>query len=344
MIHADIHINLAVITAWMSQQIDNFQGPIIQAHKFPFGQSNPTFRLDTPNRSYVLRCKPPGILLKSAHAIDREFCVQQALAGTDVPVAHMYALCMDDTIIGSAFYVMDYIAGRRFNDPRLLDLEPTARFAVMDRLNHVLASIHLIDVVAVGLEDFGPIGHYYRRQLGRWVGQYRASETEIIPAMEALIPWLESNMPEDDGRRTLVHGDYRLDNLLFTSDGLTCRSVLDWELSTIGHPFVDLAALIMQWRMPIGEEGRGLEGVDRIATGLMEDQKFIALYCARTDIPEVPNFGFYLAFCFFRMAAIIQGVRKRALDGNASNPGQALKMSYYIPEFARKGLQAAAQA
>lgn len=197
------------------------------------------------------------MLLKSAHAVEREFRVQKALAGSDVPVARMHVLCEDDSVIGSAFYVMDLVRGRNFDEPRLPDLDPQTRRGIYDELNRVLAAIHGIDLEARELADYGPGGNYYRRQIDRWTKQYRASETGPIPAMDELIAWLDANVPEDDGRRTLVHGDYRIDNLLFAVDGPACVAVLDWELSTIGHPFADLAALIMQWQHPPGTEGRG---------------------------------------------------------------------------------------
>ncbi len=340
MIHAAAQLDLAVVEAWLSTHMPDFRGPL-SARKFEGGQSNPTFRLDTAGASYVLRRKPPGTLLKSAHAVEREFRVQKALAGTDVPVAGMHALCEDDDVIGSAFYVMEHVEGRNFLDPRLPDLPATERAAIYDEMNCVLAAIHTVDLEAAGLADYGPPGDYYRRQIDRWTKQYRASETETIEAMDALVAWLDAHVPPDDGRRTLVHGDYRIDNMLFAPDRPACVAVLDWELSTLGHPWADLAALVMQWRMPTGSEGRGLAGVDRAALGLPSDEDFIAQYCARTGIDGIPRFGFYLAFCFFRMAAILQGVKKRALDGNASSPERALRMGAYVPHFAQGGLEAA---
>ena len=195
-------------------------------------------------------------------------------------------------------------------------------------------------MAATGLTDYGPQGNYYQRQIDRWTKQYRASETDPVPAMDDLMRLLVEQMPEDDGQRTLVHGDYRLDNMIFQKDGTRCLAVLDWALSTIGHPFADLASVIMQWQMPAGREGRGLAGVDREALGLPSDAEFIARYCERRGLPGIENFGFYLSFCFFRMAAIIQGVLKRALDGNASNPERAMKVGEYVPVFADHGLKA----
>ncbi|MDA5557958.1 phosphotransferase [Shimia sp. MMG029] len=333
-------LDTAAVARWLSDNLDGFSGPIT-ATKFDIGQSNPTFKLDTPAGAYVLRRKPPGVLLKSAHAVDREFRVQKALADTDVPVAKMHLLCEDDAVIGSSFYVMDFVEGRSFDDPRLPGLSESDRAAVINEMGRVLAAIHSVDIDAVGLSDYGPEGNYFERQLGRWTKQYRASETETLPQMDELIDWLTTHLPADDGKRTLVHGDYRIDNMLFAKDRPEVVAVLDWELSTIGHPYADLAAVIMQWQMPPGHEGRGLAGVDRAALGLPSDEAFIAAYCQRVGLPGIKKFGFYLAFCFFRMAAIIQGVKKRALDGNASDPERAAKLGSFVPMFAQAGLEAA---
>ncbi len=329
----------AAVCRWLEENLPGFAGPL-EVTKFQAGQSNPTFLLSTPAHDYVLRRKPPGTLLKSAHAVDREFRVQSALADSQVPVARMYLLCEDESVIGSMFYVMDHVPGRNFNDPTLPELTPADRGAVVDEMNGVLAALHEVDIDAVGLSDYGPPGNYFERQVGRWSKQYRASETEPQPDMDALMQRLVEELPDDDGQRTLVHGDYRIDNMIFDTHGTACRAVLDWELSTIGHPFADLAAVIMQWQMPVGAEGRGLAGVDRKALGLPTDAEFIAAYCRRRGLKGIDSFGYYLAFCFFRMAAIIQGVLKRALDGNASNPEYGLKLGQYVPVFARHGLEA----
>lgn len=327
------------VAAYLTTHLPGFEGPLT-AEKFQTGQSNPTFLLKTPARDYVLRRKPPGILLKSAHAVDREFRVQRALADTDVPVARMHLLCEDDDVIGSAFYIMDHVKGRNFGDPRMEGEDNTTRGAVIADMNRVLAALHDVDVDAVGLSDYGPPGNYYERQIARWTKQYRASETVDIPAMNRLIDGLTEALPDDDGQRGLVHGDYRIDNMIFDATQPVCRAVLDWELSTIGHPYADLAAVIMQWQMPAGGEGRGLAGVDRAALGLPSDEAFVAMYCERRGLSGIDNFGFYLAFCFFRMAAIIQGVLKRALDGNASNPERARKLGEHVPAFAEGGWRA----
>jgi aminoglycoside phosphotransferase (APT) family kinase protein len=338
--HAAGQLDTKAVADWLTNRLPGFEGPI-RAEKFAGGQSNPTFRLITPTARYVLRRKPPGVLLKSAHAVDREFRVQKALADTDVPVAKMHVLCEDDSVIGSAFYVMQEVLGRNFGDPALPEVAIDQRAAIIDEMNRVLAAIHDVDIGAVGLSDYGPEGNYYRRQVDRWTKQYRASETQAIPEMEELIVWLDANIPAEDGQRTLVHGDYRIDNMLFSMDGPQCVAVLDWELSTTGHPYADLAAVLMQWAMPPGNEGRGLAGIDRAANGLVSDEEFVAAYCRRRNIDHIDKFGFYLAFCFFRMGAILQGVLKRALDGNASNPERAAKLGGFVPMFAQAGLKAA---
>lgn len=332
--------DIDAVETWMAAHVPGFRGPIL-VEKFATGQSNPTFKLTAASGAYVLRRKPPGQLLKSAHAVDREFRVQSALAGTDVPVARMHALCEDESVIGSMFYVMDLVQGRSFVDPRLPDVSAPDRSAIFDDMNRVLAAIHSVDLSATGLNDYGPHGNYYQRQIDRWTKQYRATETEALPEMDALIQWLADNLPEDDGRVTLVHGDYRIDNLLFAPDRPTCVAVLDWELSTLGHPYADLAAVIMQWGLPPGDVGRGLAGVDRNQLGIPEDHAFVEAYCRRMGLPGIDRFGFYLAFTHFRMAAILQGVKRRALDGNASNPEKALELGAYVPAFAKGGLKAA---
>jgi aminoglycoside phosphotransferase (APT) family kinase protein len=329
----------AAVASYLKDHLPGFEGPMAVT-KFQGGQSNPTFMLKTPAHNYVLRRKPPGILLKSAHAVDREYRVQKALEGSDVPVSKMHLLCEDDDVIGSMFYIMDHVPGRNFNEPAMPDLSSVDRRGVTDEMNRVLAALHEVDIASVGLADYGPQGNYFERQTGRWTKQYRASETQDIPAMNELMDELIKRQPADDGQRTLVHGDYRIDNMIFDATGTQCRAVLDWELSTIGHPFADLAAVIMQWQLPRGSEGRGMGGLDRAALGLPTDQEFIEAYCARRGLAGIDNFGYYLGFCFFRMAGIIQGVLKRALDGNASNPERAMKVGAFVPVFAQHGLDA----
>ena len=335
-------LDVEAVSKYLKPRLDGFDGPV-EATKFESGQSNPTFLLKTPMNNYVLRRKPPGVLLKSAHAVDREFRVQKALAGTYVPVAKMHHLCEDDSVIGSSFYIMDYVSGRNFNEPTLGGLNNADSTLVMMEMNRVLAALHDVNIDEIGLADYGPSGHYLERQVGRWSKQYRASETKKLPAMDRLIDIIKEQMPVDDGQRTLVHGDYRIDNMIFERDGTRCLAVLDWELSTIGHPYADLASVIMQWQLPVGRKGRGLLGVDRADLGLPTDDAFIVQYCERRGLDEIDNFGYYVGFCFFRMAAIIQGVLKRALDGNASNPEQAKELGAYVPVFAEHGLKALEQ-
>lgn len=329
---------LAAVEAWLNVNVA-LQGSV-KAMKFTGGQSNPTYLLEAENRRLVLRRKPSGVLLKSAHAVEREFRVQKALWGSDVPVSRVLALCEDDAIIGSAFYVMEYVSGRCFDDPRLDDLPKQSKSSFFREMGRVLAAIHRVDLDAAGLADYGPRGNYFRRQIDRWSGQYTASETGQIPAMDRLIAELDVSCPDDDGRVTLVHGDYRIDNLMFAPDSADIVAVLDWELSTLGHPFADIAGVIMQWQMPPGDQGRGLKGVDRAAEGLPSDEDVVADYCERMEIHQIDNFGFYVAFCFFRMAAILQGVKKRALSGNASDPERGLQLGALVPAYAAAGLEA----
>lgn len=324
--------------AWLRLNV-GLQDPV-RAEKIQGGQSNPTYLVTGANRTVVLRRKPPGQLLKSAHAVDREYRVQRALRGTGVPVARPLVLCEDDSVIGSTFYVMEFVAGRCFDDPRLLSIAQPERASYYNEMGRILAKIHSVDLEHVGLADYGPRGNYFRRQIDRWSKQYRASETGIIADMDRLMAVLDQNCPGDDGRVTLVHGDYRIDNLMFAPETPEIVAVLDWELSTLGHPFADIAAVIMQWQMPPGAQGRGLQGVDRAAEGLPSDAAFLAAYCERMGLDGIDNFGFYVAFCFFRMAAILQGVKKRALDGNASDPERGISLGALVPRYAEAGLAA----
>jgi aminoglycoside phosphotransferase (APT) family kinase protein len=305
---------------YLTQHIPGFKAPL-SAEKFAGGQSNPTFKLTSANgEHYVLRRKPPGELLKSAHAVDREFRVITALRNTEVPVPETYVLCEDDAVIGSMFYVMEYKEGRILWDPLLPDAADNAeRAATYDAMNQTMAALHNVDVDAVGLGDFGKPGNYFERQLARWSKQYRASETRRIESMESLMPWLAARMPKDDGTVSLVHGDYRLDNMMFHPTEPRVIALLDWELSTLGHPLADLANQCMAWMLP--REGRimGLAGVDRAALGIPTDEEYIARYCERTGRDGIENWNFYLVFSLFRLAAILQGIVKRAQIGTASS-------------------------
>lgn len=303
---------------YLAAHVDGFKGPLT-ASKFDGGQSNPTFKIEAANGLYVLRRKPPGELLQSAHAVDREFRVIKALQGTDVPVAKVYHLCEDDEVIGSMFYLMEYIEGRVYWDAALPDHDNKNRSEIYDEMNRVLASLHSVNVSEVGLDDFGRAGNYYERQINRWIKQYRASEIDTIAEMDALIDWLPSNTPEDDGKVCLVHGDYRLDNMMFDKASNRVLALVDWELSTLGHPLADLAYQCMQWRMPNDAPIAGLAGFDLGEIGIPTEEQYVARYCERLGLSGIKHWEFYLVFCMFRLAAIVQGVKKRAVDGNASS-------------------------
>ncbi|SHG00892.1 Predicted kinase, aminoglycoside phosphotransferase (APT) family [Microbulbifer donghaiensis] len=335
------NLDLAALQPYLEAHIEGFKGPI-SAEKFSGGQSNPTFKITAASGVYVLRRQPPGKLLKSAHAVDREYRVLKALADTDVPVAKVYHLCEDRDVIGSMFYVMEFLEGRIFWDAALPEVSKEERTAIYDELNRVLAALHLVDVDKVGLADYGRPGNYFQRQFDRWSSQYRASELERIEPMEQLMAWLADNIPEDDGRVSLVHGDYRLDNLMLHPTEPRAIALLDWELSTLGHPFADVGYLCMQMRMPAIGKVSGLLGKDLHALGIPSEQEYVATYCKRMGIEKIDNFSFYVAFSFFRLAAIIQGVAKRAVDGNASNKNAA-EMGKYVGPLAELALEAIAE-
>ena len=316
---------------YLEQHIDGFSGPLT-AEKFAGGQSNPTFKLSARGKSYVLRRKPPGELLKSAHAVDREFRVISALQDTDVPVPRTYVLCEDESVIGSMFYVMEYMEGRILWDPVLPEArDNTERAAIYDAMNKTMAALHCVDVDAVGLSDYGRPGSYFERQLSRWSKQYRASETQNIPAMETLMSWLPANMPPDDGAVSLVHGDYRLDNMMFHPTEPRVIALLDWELSTLGHPLADLANQCMAWRLPREGGVKGMAGVDRKALGIPSDEEYVARYCERTGRDGIENWNFYIVFSLFRLAAILQGIVKRAQIGTASSTEADSRGEFVIP-------------
>jgi aminoglycoside phosphotransferase (APT) family kinase protein len=317
-------LDIAKLGDYLDSQIEEFSS-LQAAEKFPGGQSNPTYLLTADSGKYVLRRKPPGKLLKSAHAIDREFRVISALADSNVPVAMGYHLCEDDDVIGSMFYVMSFVDGRIFWDPALPDLANADRTAIYDEMNRVLAELHRVDVDAVGLSDYGKPGNYFERQVSRWTRQYLAAETETIEPMDALMRWLPEHMPADDGQVALVHGDYRLDNMIFHPTEPRILAIVDWELSTLGHPFADLAYQCMQWRLPNTGISRGLADIDRKAMGIPTEAEYVEAYCRRTGRDGISDWTFCLAFSFFRLASIVQGIFKRALDGNASNT-QAMQM------------------
>lgn len=307
----------ARLAAYLRQHVEGFAGTP-QILKFRGGQSNPTFLIVAGERRYVLRKKPPGILLPSAHAVEREYRVMTALRGSAVPVARTYCLCEDPQIIGTPFFVMEYVEGRVLFDPTLAGMVPSQRSALYDEMNRVIAALHRVDYAQIGLGDFGKPGNYFARQIDRWTRQYRASETERIEAMENLINWLPRNIPAGD-ETTLVHGDFRLDNLIFHRQEPRVLAVLDWELSTLGHPLADFSYHMMAWRLS-GQEFRGMRGADLAALGIPDESAYRDEYCRRTGRGGIEHWEFYLAYNMFRMAGILQGIMKRVLEGNAAAP------------------------
>jgi aminoglycoside phosphotransferase (APT) family kinase protein len=334
-------LDTEVLGPYLEANVDGFSD-LIDIEKFADGQSNPTFRVRARSGVYVLRRQPPGKLLKSAHAVDREYRVLAALADTDVPVPRVHHLCEDRDVIGSMFYVMEFCDGRILWDSAIPEVGKAERSAIYDEMNRVLAALHRVDIDKAGLTDFGKPGSYFERQYDRWSSQYRASELRRIDAMESLMSWLGENLPHDDGRVSLVHGDYRLDNMIFDASEPRVIALLDWELSTLGHPFADVGYQCMQLRMPVRIGSiSGLRGKDLDALGIPTEDEYVARYCERMGIDGIENFGFYVAFSFFRLAAIIQGVAKRARDGNASNK-HAAQMGEYVEPMAELALEAIA--
>lgn len=312
----DLDVNR--LASYLASRIPEFGGKA-RARRFGGGQSNPTFLLTAGERRFVLRRKPTGALLPSAHAIDREFRVNAALTGSAVPVAPVHLLCEDDSVIGSSFYLMDFIEGRIFWDPSLPGMTPEERGAIYDELVRVIAALHTIDPVAVGLGDYGKPGQYLERQIARWTRQYRASETDRIDAIEALIDWLPQHRPPD-GETRIVHGDFRLDNVIYHPTEPSILAVLDWELSTLGDPLVDFAYHCMSWRLPPAL--RGLAGQDLSRLGIPNEAAYLRRYGALTGaVRDVPpgDWTYYLVFNIFRLVCILQGIAARALQGNASS-------------------------
>jgi aminoglycoside phosphotransferase (APT) family kinase protein len=291
--------------------------------EFVGGQSNPTYLVQTGDTRLVLRCKPCGSLLPSAHAVDREFRVLRALAGTDVPTARPIALCDDPTVIGSAFYLMEYVAGRIFWNPQLPELGPSERSAVFADMNRVIAAIHRIDLDAVGLADYGRPGNYLSRQVAGWARQYHASGSEPIEAMDRIIEWLEVNLPPEAAPR-LIHGDFRIDNLIFHQEEPRILAVIDWELSTLGDPVADFAYHMLPWHIDVSATAvRGLGGADLAALGIPDQSHYLALYCRHTRQPPPVNWHYYIVFGLFRVAAIVHGIAARARQGNAVHESAA---------------------
>jgi aminoglycoside phosphotransferase (APT) family kinase protein len=332
-------LDQAALAPYLEDHIPGFAG-LRAIEKFSSGQSNPTYLLKADSGRYVLRAKPPGQLLKSAHQVDREYRVMKALAGTDVPVPPVLHLSPEDSPIGRMFYVMQFLEGRILWDPALPEIGSSGeRSAIYDAMNRTLAALHSVDVGKVGLADFGKPGSYFERQLSRWTSQYRASETGTIVDMDNLIAWLEQHLPPDDGLVSLVHGDFRIDNMMFAPDRPEVIAVLDWELSTLGHPYADLSYQCMHWRLPHASGFRGLGGIDRAAVGLPSEEEYVARYCERRGLAGIDNWTFCLAFSFFRLGAICQGVYKRYVDGNASNPEKAKGYHEVVKLLARAAVE-----
>jgi len=328
----------AALDAWLRAHVDDYPAAgELTAEQFKGGQSNPTFRLAIGNARYVLRTKPAPAtkLLPSAHAIDREYRVMDALNKAGFPAPRQYALCLDESVIGRAFYVMEFIEGRVLWDQSLPGMTPQERAAIYDEQNRVIAQLHTIDYAAIGLADYGKPGNYFARQIERWSKQYVASQTETIEAMDALIAWLPAHIPPGDAT-SIVHGDYRLDNMIFHPTEPRILAVLDWELSTLGHPFADFSYHCMSWHIEPGQF-RGIAGLDLAALGIPSQQEYIEKYAQRTGRTiELKDFGFYLAFNMFRLASIMQGIMKRYVDGTAAS-AQALESGKMARPMAELG-------
>ncbi len=317
-VHAH-QIDAARLEDYMLSHVEGFQGPL-GISQFKGGQSNPTYLLESPSGKYVLRRKPPGKLLRSAHAVDREFTVISALYAADFPVPRPYVLCTDEEVVGTMFFIMEYVEGRILWEVDLPDSSPEERGALYDHMNQTIADLHNFDVAGLGLSEFGRPGNYFERQISRWTKQYLASETKKIDTMDRLMSWLPGNIPDDDAT-SVVHGDFRLDNMIFHPTEPRVIAVLDWELSTIGHPLGDFTYHLMAWQMPnLGIGSTGLVGKDLIALGIPSDDEYVATYCERTGRDGgIPDRGFYAAYNFFRIAAILQGIAGRVRDGTAAS-------------------------
>ncbi|MBI2961757.1 MAG: phosphotransferase [Betaproteobacteria bacterium] len=327
----------AVLERYLREHVPGFSGPL-EVEQFKGGQSNPTYRLSAGGRRYVMRSKPGPVakLLPSAHAVEREYRIITALGGTGIPVPGTWCLCADESVIGRAFYVMDCVDGRVLWDQSLPGMSKPERAAIYDEMNRVIAALHRVDFAAIGLADYGKPGNYFARQIGRWSRQYQASETERIEAMDNLIAWLPGHVPAGE-ETTIVHGDYRLDNLVFHPSEPRVLAILDWELSTLGHPLADFSYHCMSWHIPPGRF-RGIGGLDLAVLGIPGEREYIAGYCRRTGREHIDNWNFYLAYNLFRIAAILQGIMKRALEGIAASE-QALEAGKRARPLAELGWQ-----
>jgi len=342
--------DVGALQGYLQAHLEGFQGPLA-VEQFKGGQSNPTYKLVTPSASYVMRAKPgpAAKLLPSAHAIDREFTVMRALHPTGVPVPRMHLLCEDESIIGRAFYVMEFMPGRVLWDQSLPDFDQNGRAAIYDEMNRVMAALHNVDVKAAGLQNYGKPGNYFDRQIGRWSKQYVASITEPIPEMDRLMEWLPAHIPpsgRDEAQVSVVHGDYRLDNLVFHPSEPRVLAILDWELSTIGHPLADFSYHCMSWHIP-ASMSRGIGGLDIEALGIPSEKEYVRRYCERTGRADpdavMADWPFYMAYNLFRMAGILQGIAKRVVDGTASS-AQAKVASAGARPLAEMGWRVAQQA
>lgn len=320
-----LSFDVTALERYLVAHIDDFRTPLT-LRRFKGGQSNPTYLLITPDRQYVMRSKPAPVaqLLPSAHAVEREYRVQSALAGSAVPVACVHCLCEDESVIGRAFYIMDYVEGRIFWDQSLPGMQPSERGAIYDELNRVIAALHIVDIAALGLTDYGKPGNYFERQINRWTRQYRATEIQPIEAMDQLIAWLPEHIPpEATPQVSLVHGDFRIDNAIFHPTEPRILALIDWELSTLGHPLADFAYHLLSWHIT-PELGRGLKGKDLQSLGIPGEADYISAYERRIGHPVTAPWNYYLAYNLFRLAAIVQGIAKRAADGTASSAQAAI--------------------
>lgn len=326
-------LDLTSLEVWMRANIDGFAGTL-SIEQFSGGQSNPTYRLSTTEREYVLRKQPPGHLLRGAHAVDREARVQLALGTAGFPVAQVHGLCTDPAILGTPFYVMDMVQGRIFWDCTIPGVPNMERAALFDAMNDTISALHNLDFAALGLAEYGRTGNYFERQITRWSRQYlEDSEAGRDPYMDKLVEWLPANIPSDDDATSIVHGDFRIDNLIFHPDEARVSAVIDWELSTLGHPGADFAYHAMMYRMP-PHIVAGLSGSDIAALGILPEKDYVAAYCARRGLEELPNYGFYVAFNFFRLAAIFHGIKGRVIRGSAAS-AQARDRVAVLPELTR---------
>lgn len=334
--NTSFQFDVDTLARYLTAHVPGFEG-LVSIEKFAGGQSNPTYLIEATSGRYVLRRQPPGELLKSAHAVDREFRVLRALADTPVPVARALHLCEDREVIGSLFYVMSFEDGEIYWDPSLPAVPVGERGAIYEALINTMAALHEVDVDEVGLSDYGRAGNYFSRQIDVWTKQYRAAQTDELDAMQALIDWLPAHCPAEAGKPSLVHGDFRIDNLIFERGKPRVRAVLDWELSTLGHPLADLAYFCMCLRLPPQGHIVGLAGLNRAELGVPDEAAIVERYGTLRGIASIEHWNFYLAFSFFRLAAIAQGVKKRALAGNASNE-RARQVGEMAGALARMGV------